>query len=771
MHEEDYLSQLNPSQREAVTYCNGPQLVIAGAGSGKTRVLTYKIVHLLTQGYEPWRILALTFTNKAAREMRERIELMTGPQTASKLWMGTFHSIFARILRTHTDRIGFKPGFTIYDTADSKSLIKTIIKDMDLDDKVYKVSTVMSAISAAKNALISAQQYKNSKEIIEADKRARRPMIYAIYAAYVNRCFVANAMDFDDLLYYTNVLLRDNPDMLHHYQEFFRYVLVDEYQDTNFAQHLIVHMLTRETSRLTVVGDDAQSIYSFRGANIDNILRLQEAYPGLRTFKLEQNYRSTKNITNAANSLIAKNTRQIPKKTFSENEVGAAIEIVQSYSDFEEGYIVANRISSLRARQHDSFEDYAILYRTNAQSRVLEESLRKRNIPYRIYGGLSFYARQEVKDALAYFRLSMNPDDDEALRRVINTPARGIGDTTLNRLTRTAIESGVSLWTVLTSLDQYPTGITAVPARKLGEFRKLIEEFAELNLCGENAFTVAEKIITRSGLMAMYRSDRTPESVAKRENLEELLNAVREFMEERIEEGNEDISLGAFLGLASLATDQDSKDTDMQASERVTLMTVHAAKGLEFSNVFVVGVEEELFPSAMACGSLREIEEERRLLYVAITRAKSFCMLSYARSRFRNGQTVMPMPSRFLMDIDQQYCRQTNGSGSSPYVNQAAMRANSYPSPQEWGISTPTPDRSNLRPVGRRTGNEASEQKQSVQSHGDLTVGTRIEHMKFGPGTITEIDTSAGDVRIAVDFDSAGSKTLLLKFAKFTIIQ
>ncbi|MDE5960040.1 MAG: UvrD-helicase domain-containing protein, partial [Muribaculaceae bacterium] len=502
MQPDNYLDQLNPSQRQAVEYCSGPQLVIAGAGSGKTRVLTYKIVHLLTSGYEPWRILALTFTNKAAREMRDRIQNMVGNNTAAKLWMGTFHSIFARILRAHTDRIGFKPGFTIYDSADSKALVKLIIKEMDLDDKIYKVSTVLSAISSAKNALISVQQYKNSKEIIEADKRARRPMTYAIYAAYVNRCFKANAMDFDDLLYFTNVLLRDNPDILHHYQEFFRYVLVDEYQDTNFAQHLIVSMLTRETRRLTVVGDDAQSIYSFRGANIDNILRLQEAYPGLKTFKLERNYRSTKTLTNAANSLIAKNTRQIRKTVFSENEVGQAIEVVQSFSDFEEGYIVANRITSLRASQHDSFEDYAILYRTNAQSRVLEESLRKRNIPYRIYGGLSFYQRQEVKDALAYFRLSLNPDDDEALRRVINTPTRGIGDTTLNRLSRAAIEADVSIWTVLTQLDAYPTGVTAGPARKLAEFQRMIEGMAELNLRGDEAFAAAEQIITRSGLMS-----------------------------------------------------------------------------------------------------------------------------------------------------------------------------------------------------------------------------------------------------------------------------
>ena len=768
---EDYLSQLNPSQRDSVAYCEGPQLVIAGAGSGKTRVLTYKIVHLLAHGYEPWRILALTFTNKAAREMRDRIERIVGPQTASRLWMGTFHSIFARILRSHTDRIVFKTGFTIYDSADSKALVKTIIKDMDLDDKIYKPSAVLGAISAAKNALISPSQYKNSKDIIEADRRARRPMIYAVYAAYANRCFVANAMDFDDLLYFTNVLLRDNPDVLHHYQEFFRYVLVDEYQDTNFAQHLIVSMLTRDSGRLCVVGDDAQSIYSFRGANIDNILRLRDAYPSLRTFKLEQNYRSTQTITNAANSLIAKNTQQIRKNVFSKNDVGPGIEVVQSYSDFEEGYLVANRITSLKALQHDTFEDYAILYRTNAQSRVLEESLRKRNIPYRIYGGVSFYQRQEVKDALAYFRLSLNPDDDEALRRVINTPARGIGATTMNRLQRAAMDAGVSLWTVIALLDDYPTGITSGAVRKLGDFRRLTEGFVELNLRGDNAFAAAEQIITRSGLLAMYVSDRTPESIAKRENLEELLNAVREFVEERLEEGSVEISLADFLGMASLATDQDITDTDMQASERVTLMTAHAAKGLEFGNVFVVGVEEDLFPSSMACGSLREIEEERRLLYVAITRAKRFCMLSYARSRFRNGQTVMPQPSRFLKDIDPQYLKYADGSGSSPYKHEPFMR-DTFAGPRGWGFASAAPDPAGMKSVGRRraAGEDAPVSPSVSRSHGDLHIGTVIEHLKFGLGRITDIDDSMPDVRITVDFDNSGTKTLLLKFAKFSVV-
>ncbi|MBD5360896.1 MAG: UvrD-helicase domain-containing protein [Bacteroides sp.] len=752
MIDSNYLEQLNEAQRAAVSYCDGPQLVIAGAGSGKTRVLTFKIVHLLHQGIDPWRILALTFTNKAANEMRERIKAMVGERTASRLWMGTFHSIFRRILATHTDRIGFKPGFTIYDSADSKALVKTIIKEMDLDDKIYKPSVVLNAISGAKNALISPAAYKASAEIIAADRHARRPQLYQIYETYCRRCFVANAMDFDDLLYFTNVLFRDNPDILHHYQEFFSYVLVDEYQDTNFAQHLIVNMLTRQSGKLCVVGDDAQSIYSFRGANIDNILQLKRQYPTLRTFKLEQNYRSTRVITNAANSLIAKNKEQIPKNVFSLNETGDKIELVRAYSDIEEGYQVATRIISRRAASHDSFEDYAILYRTNAQSRQLEESLRKRNIPYRIYGGLSFYQRQEVKDAMAYFRLSLNPDDDEALRRVINTPTRGIGATTLNRLTRAAMENGVSIWSVISDLGNYDTGIAAAAAKKLQLFADLIRRFADLNLRGENAFTVAEQIITASGLIAQYISDHTPESIARRENLEELVSAVREFVEERLEEGNSDITLADFMGMASLATDQDTKDDDDQATERVTLMTAHAAKGLEFNNVFVVGVEEDLFPSSMANSTPREIEEERRLLYVAITRAKRFCMLSYATNRFRNGQTVWPSPSRFLRDIDPQYLSHPTAQtiDDDPIPQAPSLKPySSYKSYKSYNSEPTAP---------RRPEQDAPE------------VGAKIEHPKFGRGTVTSVDTSQPDTRITVNFETAGTRTLLLKYAKFTIL-
>ena len=768
---EDYLEKLNPQQREAVAYLDGPELVIAGAGSGKTRVLTYKIVHLLARGFEPWRIMALTFTNKAAREMRERITALTGASTASKLWMGTFHSIFARILRLNAERIGFKPGFTIYDSADSKSLVKSIIKDMGLDDKVYKPATVLGAISSAKNALVSPEDYAMSRDVTEADRRAKRPLTAQIYRAYRDRCLIAGAMDFDDLLYYTNVLLRDNPDVLRHYQEFFQYVLVDEYQDTNFAQHLIVSQLSRNSRMLCVVGDDAQSIYSFRGANIRNILNLKQSYPDLATFKLERNYRSTQCITDAANSLIAKNKFQIPKTVFSENEQGAPIEVVESYSDYDESYLVANRISQVKMRSSDSYEQFAVLYRTNAQSRILEESLRTRNIPYRIYGGLSFYQRKEVKDAIAYFRLSINPYDDEAIRRIINTPARGIGETTLAKITRAAIDSGVALWSVISEPDSYGLAVNSGTKRKLSLFAELINEFAGLNAQGADADTVARTVISRTGLLTSLISDTTPESISKQENIQEILNYVKTFVEEKREEGNpENVNMSDFLAEVSLATDQDTKEDS--SAERVTLMTAHAAKGLEFNNIFVVGVEEELFPSAMASNSPQEIEEERRLLYVAITRARKFCMLSYAKSRFRNGQTCITRPSRFISDIDRSHLKMAMGSditattwtdSTSPYrqfmPQRMAQPQNSGRTPQVGHHRPPMPPK---QPAGAFAIHTASE----------LSAGMRIRHERFGPGVITGIDTAnpASGARIQVDFDNGTSKTLLLSYAKFQII-
>lgn len=766
----NYLDELNAPQQAAVTYTDGPALVIAGAGSGKTRVLTYKIVHLLHNGYEPWRILALTFTNKAAREMRERIEQLVGAPTASKLWMGTFHSIFARMLRSNAERVGYKSNFTIYDSADSKSLIKSIIKDMALDEKIYKPSTIQSAISSAKNALISPEKYARLADVMEADKNARRPQTYAIYRIYRDRCIAAGAMDFDDLLYYTNLLLRDNPDVLRHYQDFFRYILVDEYQDTNFAQHVIVSQLTKENQSLCVVGDDAQSIYSFRGANIRNILNLKNAYPQLKIFKLEQNYRSTQNIINAANSLIEKNTEQIRKQVFSEKEPGKKIEVVQSYSDFEESFLAANRISQIKMATGDSFDEFAILYRTNAQSRILEESLRKRNIPYRIYGGLSFYQRKEVKDAIAYFRLSVNPDDDEALKRIINFPARGIGETTVAKIVRCAIDANVSMWTVLENPAEYDLNINSGTAKKLDGFRELLNGFIQLNNSGMDAEAAAKQIIERTGLMSMLIHDRTPESISKQENLSELINGVKEFVDEQREEGSENNSMTDYLAGISLATDQDN---DNSVEERITLMTVHAAKGLEFNNIFIVGVEEDLFPSAMANGSLAEIEEERRLLYVAITRARSFCMISYASSRYRNGQTVMCSPSRFLRDINPEYLDLVSGASlNAPRPSFENYRSSYHSlSPRTSGSYRAAPQRSGVPAASAAASTSSGAGGENKHSAADLSEGLRIEHSRFGTGTITAVDTTQAEARITVEFDNTGSKLLLLKFARFKILK
>lgn len=774
--DQQYLNELNEQQREAVAYTGGPQLVIAGAGSGKTRVLTYKIVHLLHAGYQPWRILALTFTNKAAREMKDRIEQLVGTNTASRLWMGTFHSIFARILRQNAERIGFKSNFTIYDAADSKSLIKLIIKQLNLDDKIYKPSTVQNIISAAKNALISPEKYASNQEIIEADRQSRRPLLYEIYRIYRDRCVTSCAMDFDDLLYYTNVLFRDNPDVLHHCQEFFRYILVDEYQDTNFAQHVIVSQLcSGENPSLCVVGDDAQSIYSFRGANISNILNLKKAYPTLRTFKLEQNYRSTQTIINAANSLIEKNTRQIRKQVFSKGPVGNRIEVSQSYSDFEEGYLVANRISQVKMLTQDSFEDFAILYRTNAQSRVLEESLRRRNIPYRIYGGVSFYQRKEVKDAIAYFRLSVNPTDDEALQRIINYPSRGIGETTVSKLLAAAQKNKVSMWDVLCDPAKYEVQLNTGTIRKLTDFRCMMDSFIEANRRGDTAEEVATAIFGKTRLLSVLLTENTPENLSKQENLNELLAGVKEFMVNRREEGNENVSLSDFLGEVSLATDQDQTDADGKEKECVTMMTVHAAKGLEFKNIFIVGVEEDLFPSALAKNSLNEIEEERRLLYVAITRAKNFCMMSYASSRYRNGQSGPTSPSRFLRDIDPQYLHLNSGTSLAVPSPSFSTYRDSYHTPSGYqpinhepsAISHPTPGRA-------QSGEPPKPFPQSGQFHSpsELSEGMKIEHFRFGKGVITQIDTSRTDARISVSFDGEkNERLLLLKFARFSIIK
>lgn len=783
---EDYLLKLNEPQRKAVEYLDGPLLVIAGAGSGKTRVLTYKIVHLLAKGYEPYRIMALTFTNKAAREMRERIHALVGGDVASKIWMGTFHSIFSRILRRHAQLIGFKSDFTIYDASDSKSLIKTIIKEMDLDDKVYKPATILSAISMAKNALISPEVYASNRELMEADRHARRPMIATIYKAYKSRCHLSGAMDFDDLLYYTNVLLRDNPDVCNHYREFFRYILVDEYQDTNFAQHFIVSRLTSNADNLCVVGDDAQSIYSFRGANIKNILTLKNAYPNLAIFKLEQNYRSTQTIINAANTLIAKNRNQIPKQVFSKNAVGSRIDVVRCYSDYEESYMVATQIATLKREQPEGYDEYAVLYRTNAQSRILEESLRKRNIPYRIYGGLSFYQRKEVKDAIAYFRLAVNPDDDEALRRIINYPARGIGDTTLNKLIHAAIEGQTSIWQVICNIEQNTLGMNAGTRRKLNEFRSLIQSFISFNEEGNNAEAVSLKIIRDTRLLSSLITDHTPESISKQENLQELLNSVRDFVETmREQEGVEEPNISIYLSQVSLLTDQDMNSDD---DAHVTLMTVHAAKGLEFANVFIVGLEEELFPSAMASGSPAEIEEERRLLYVAITRAKKYCMMSYASSRFRNGQTVTCSPSRFIRDIESRYLHLTNGNNinESPAFDPVQKYRDMFHETQNRSRGSKNEPQSISdrylgkyfagSSTGNDKGNNADESEVcksditfGLHDASELSEGMNITHERFGPGVIEQIDTTGAKAKIVVRFSNMDVKTLLLQYARFSI--
>ncbi|MCH5231512.1 MAG: UvrD-helicase domain-containing protein [Muribaculaceae bacterium] len=771
----NYLEELNQQQRDAVVYMDGPSLVIAGAGSGKTRVLTYKIVHLLRHGYEPYRILALTFTNKAAREMKERIRTVVGEKAASKLVMGTFHSIFLNILRRHSDRIGYKNGFSIYDTADSKSLIKMIVKDMGLDDKVYKPATLLSVISNAKNRLTTPEQYLSDPALIDNDRRAKRPMTGKIFAAYCQRCRVSNAMDFDDILIYMNTLLRDNPDILRHYQDFFRYILVDEYQDTNFAQHLIVSQLAGEKRKICVVGDDAQSIYSFRGAEIKNILNLERRLPGLKIFKLERNYRSTQNIIDAAGSLIDKNTYQMKKNVYSENKLGEKIEVISAFSDLEEAFLIANLINQSKLSLHDSYDDYAVLYRTNAQSRALEESLRKRSIPYRIYGSLSFYQRKEVKDAIAYFRLAVNPNDDESLRRIINFPARGIGDTTMKKLTDAAITKSISLWELISNGNLKEVGLNSGTINKITAFKSLIEEFIRDNESGSNAYELAQLIYNRTGLLAEFAYDTTPESISRHENLTEIMSGLKEFVEIKQETGDGKGDMQTFLSEVMLATDQDEKEEDNQP--KVTLMTVHAAKGLEFKHIFIVGVEEDLFPAAMSQTSMEEVEEERRLLYVAITRAKDTCTITYAGSRFRNGQTVLSSPSRFIGDINPRFLNLKNSSkignneysAVNPYKNYQNNRSAFNGTRNRFSGSKPAS--ASLPGTNLRKVTDAGLSNVVPQHTPDeLKVGDSISHPKFGIGEIISIDSISGEPSITVEFREMGQKKLLLRFAKFDIL-
>lgn len=770
-NQEDYILDLNPQQQAAVKYIDGPSLVIAGAGSGKTRVLTYKIVHLLNNGFEPYRILALTFTNKAAREMKERIAAAIGQKSASQIWMGTFHSIFLRILRRHADRIGFKPDFTIYDTSDSRSLIKSIVKNLDLDLKLYQPGTIAAIISNEKNSLTSPEQYIADTDNYKTDQRKGRPLTGRIFKIYCDRCRNASAMDFDDILFFTNLLLRDNADIRHHYQDFFRYILVDEYQDTNFAQHLIVSQLSAANQHICVVGDDAQSIYSFRGANIGNILSLGKRYDRLKIFKLERNYRSTRNIVDAANSLIHKNSGQLEKRVYSENAKGEPIKVVSAYSDIDEAYIIAGTISRSKMTCHDSYDQYAVLYRTNAQSRLLEESLRKRGIPYCIYGGLSFYQRKEVKDAICYFRITANPDDDEALRRIINYPARGIGETTVNKIVASATEHNVSLWQVISFPEKYGLIANKGTLKKLADFKALIDEFIADTDNGANAYETAQLIFNRTGIISSLSGEKTPELISKKENLEALLGGVKEFVDNKMnsEEEEENATITGYLSEISLATDTDNDDDSPEP--KVTLMTVHAAKGLEFKHIIIAGLEEELFPSALSMDSNEQLEEERRLFYVAITRAKDTCMITFAGSRYRNGETKIMRPSRFLHEIDPNYVQ---FSTSITFKDTDISHPVSFDNPKPYpihGMDSPvsSPSRHlSEHPATKQNLRKLTPASFSVASP-DLKKGTVINHSKYGNGTVLGFDEERNDI-IIVDFIDHGMKKLILKFAKFTII-
>ena len=839
----DLLNDLNEAQRAAVEYIDGPSLVIAGAGSGKTRVLTYKIAYLLSQGMKPWSIMALTFTNKAAREMKERIGKLVGQELAQHLYMGTFHSIFSRILRAEAQHIGFTNNFTIYDESDSRSLIKTIVKEMGLDEKVYKPASVHSRISMAKNNLMSAENYARDKELYQADQRAKMPRVGDIFITYVQRCQQANAMDFDDLLTLTFKLFQEHEDIRKKYADRFDFLLVDEYQDTNHAQMRIVMQLCKEKERVCAVGDDSQSIYSFRGANIDNILSFQSRFKEARLFKLEQNYRSTQSIVEAANSLIKHNSNQIPKHVYSKNDKGESLIYKPAYSDKEEALIVCREIKRIKRQDDCQYSDFAILYRTNAQSRSFEEEFRKQGIPYRIYGGLSFFQRKEIKDVIAYFRLVANPDDEEAFKRIINYPARGIGNTTVAKIAACALDNHVSFWQVISSPEHYGLGVNKGTLAKLECFRLMISGFVEKS-ASMNAFDLGDTIVKESGISAdIYKSgSRDPEDLARQENLEELLGGMQSFVEECREEGREqEAYLTDYLQGVALLTDLDSKGDDDEP--RVSLMTVHASKGLEFPTVFVVGLEENIFPSAIV-STLRELEEERRLLYVAITRAEKHCVLTSAKNRFRYGKMEFGNPSRFIKEIDSAFIQEDsemphddNGFGSSGY-GRGGYGNGGYGGRMPWdnhSISSQfKPDRKDYsdgeddfrtngrggyRTSGRddfrsssrddfrtsgRSGSGLDSRFKSVRGleaarrimdssssslgssssssgsafgsstssagSGRLVEGAKIEHQRFGVGTVLKLEGSGENAKATVQFVNSGTKQLLLKFAKFTII-
>lgn len=766
----DYLNQLNQSQRDAVENTEGPVMVIAGAGSGKTRVLTYRITHLINKGVDPFNILALTFTNKAAQEMKDRIGKIVGGSEARNIWMGTFHSVFARILRTESEKIGYPSNFTIYDTQDAKNLIKTILKEQGLDEKVYKPSLVLNRISAAKNNLISPQAYAANTTIQSEDIQSAKPKIGLVYQIYSDRCFKSGAMDFDDLLYKTNVLLRDFPDVLYKYQHRFKYILVDEYQDTNFSQYLIVKKLGAVFQNVCVVGDDAQSIYAFRGANIQNILNFKNDYPEVRTYKLEQNYRSTKNIVNAANSIIENNKEQIKKNVYTDNEVGEKIKVYKAGSDNEEGKSIANLIYDTQLSKQAKNSDFAILYRTNAQSRAMEEALRRKNIPYKIYGGLSFYQRKEIKDLLSYFRMVINPKDEEALKRIINYPARGIGNTTIDKLTITANNSNTDIWNVINNLNQFNTGLNNGAQNKISEFVAMINSFAA-QLNSKNAFDLGNEIAATSGLLKDLYSDRTPEGISRYENIQELLNGLKEFTEtdNELEEDVTPRGLPEFLqDVALLTTSDNEKDEDR---DKVTLMTIHSAKGLEFPYVYIVGLEENLFPSQMSLTSRVDLEEERRLFYVAITRAEKEVVLSFAASRYKWGNLIFCEPSRFIEEIDESHLELMYSNKSQSLQPQKENHHNAFYEKRQTNTNYQKPATTIQQPTFSPPKNlkkvdlNSTAVSQSADSL-NLSTGMKVEHEKFGIGEIELIENG----KATINFNNSGKKQLLLKFAKLNII-
>lgn len=770
-----FLDELNEAQKAPVLHKDGPLMVIAGAGSGKTRVLTYRIAHLMQQGVDAFNILALTFTNKAAREMKKRISDIVGSSEAKNLWMGTFHSVFARLLRFDGDKLGFPSNFTIYDTQDSQRLIASIIKEMGLDKDVYKFKQIQQRISSYKNSLITVKAYFQNPELMEADAMAKRPRTGEIYQQYVERCFKAGAMDFDDLLLRTNELLTRFPEVLMKYQERFRYILVDEYQDTNHSQYLIVQALADRFQNICVVGDDAQSIYSFRGANISNILNFQRDYDHVAVYRLEQNYRSTSNIVNAANSIIAKNKNQLKKEVWTSNAAGAPIKIHRSPTDAEEGRFVSSTIFEQKMQHQLSNGQFAILYRTNSQSRAIEDALRKRDIPYRIYGGLSFYQRKEIKDVLAYLRLIINPGDEEALKRVINFPARGIGDTTLDKLTIAANESGQTIFQHIENLEVQPLGLHGGIRRKLSDFAIMIRSFQILSKQSD-AFVVAEHVARKTGLLLEFKKDGTPEGIARMENIEELLNGIKDFVEGQKELAEARGDLTEFLEDVALATDMDKEVGD---DDRVALMTIHLAKGLEFPYVFIVGMEEDLFPSAMSMSTRSELEEERRLFYVALTRAEKVAYLTYTQNRYRWGKLIDAEPSRFISEIDDQYVENLTPVESYRFrsllnsdifgeVDKSKLRLEKPVPSVPPSRKVPSPDQ--LRKL-RKIKPQLAEPSGSVGDMPNLTEGCQVDHMRFGRGKVLKIEGIGQDQKAEIHFEQGGVKKLLLRFAKLRMLE